>query len=87
MQEQERIARKQLREQLTHGLPNTRGSADRGFFPDDDDEIVRARAARAILVDARAIPDNDLKEAEVAAFIEIFHPDRVLPKGQRYTDG
>lgn len=51
----------------------------------DPTEMDRARAARALLVDAhRHVPDK--KEVEVAAFMAIFHPDRQLPKGERYTE-
>lgn len=52
----------------------------------DDALMERCRAARAILVDARKHEWPDSDEEKVAAFMAIFHPDKVLPKGERYTD-
>lgn len=45
-------------------------------------QMERAKAARALL---DAHQSRDVREGEVAAFMAIFHPDRQLPKGQRYT--
>lgn len=51
------------------------------------DELQRAEAARAILdTQPPAFRREDQKEAEVAAFVAIFHPDHVLPPGERYTE-
>lgn len=50
------------------------------------DALERARAVRAILIDARKLKHPDQDEEEMAAFMAIFHPDRVLPKDERYTD-
>jgi hypothetical protein len=49
-------------------------------------ELDRARAARALLVDSRANSYPHQNEEEVAAFMAIFHPDRELPLGGRYTE-
>lgn len=47
------------------------------------DEMERARAARALLVDARAHPGADQDEEEMAAFMAIFHPDHELTRELR----
>jgi hypothetical protein len=51
-----------------------------------DNMMERARAARALLKDARKHDWPDQAEHEMAAFMAIFHPDRQLPEGERYTD-
>lgn len=51
-------------------------------------QMQRVEAARAILrVESGPTPwrKGDEKEAEVAAFMAIFHPEHVLPRGERYT--
>lgn len=50
------------------------------------DEMERARAARALLVDARRHEHPDQREEEMAAFMAIFHPEHQLPRGERYTE-
>lgn len=49
-------------------------------------EMERARAARALLVDARKQDGRDQAEEEMAAFMAIFHPDHQLAPGERYTE-
>lgn len=50
------------------------------------DEMERARAARALLKDARFRDHKDQGEEEIAAFMAIFHPNHQLPIGERYTE-